>query len=297
MRLLTLAAAALATLTTASPVVVSPVNSTDSATVTSDNTLNATTHGVLASTTSSNPLTLEIVNNYAGTDTINAYISGHDTDGNVVLLNTAGSFYYPSTSSSTPEAFTANIALPLNAYGETTTITIPDSIISGRIWLAVGDLTFYVLNNGANALVEPSFANSADASAGIKWGFLEFNYASDSIYANLSFVDFVGLILGMSLTLSTGAVQTVKGLLAGSVQSICDEMQEQAASDGMPWDEMCVTDDSGNALRILSTNIYQSVNSAGMSDYFTDYIDQVVSSAAASLSRATGSPSIVIAGD
>jgi hypothetical protein len=276
-----LAAASLASLITlshASPLIVSPGTSGD-LTVGADNTLNGTaSHSPLSTT---NPLSVSLVNNYVGTDTINVYVSGMDVNDAVVLLSTTGEWYYPDPAgSSTTVEVTASLAHAMGAYGETTTIILPDYISSGRIWVAVGELKFYSLLNdlGVTSLVEPSFTNPSDPSANTKWGFVELTNDSGGIYANLSFLDFVGLVLGMSLKLADNTVQVVKGLLPGSVANVCNAMKTQAASDGQPWDSMCVTDKSGNPLRILSPNQYMTITPGAMTDFYTDYVDDVVSS-------------------
>ncbi|KAH8647230.1 hypothetical protein BX600DRAFT_420334 [Xylariales sp. PMI_506] len=263
--------------TAAAPLVAHPGTVQDLI-ITANNTVNATVNAPAAVTTDGEALTVSIYNNYEGTTTLNAYVSGLDSNGAVIMLSSSGSWYYPTNSgSTTPVLITADIAIPMNAYGETTTITLPSYVSSGRIWVAVGELQFFtvIAATGAVSLVEPSFANPSDPSAGVKWGFFELTNNDGGIYANLSFVDFIGLVMGVTLTLGDGSTQTAKGLAAGSLQNICNDLNAQSAVDGQAWGEMCVTDSSGNALRVLSPNIYNSVYPSTMVDYYTDYIDQV----------------------
>ncbi|KAI1385842.1 uncharacterized protein F4822DRAFT_414289 [Hypoxylon trugodes] len=166
----------------------------------------------------------------------------------------------------------------MSAQGQTTEFTLPDSLSSGRVWVAEGELQFFSLvdANGVIQLVEPSAVNPSDPSAAVNWGFVELtNTAEGGIYANISFVDFVGLIMSMKLTLGSGETQTVSGLQSGVIPTICSELKDQAAADSQPWDKLCVTDSSGNALRILSPNQYASVDPTAFSTYYDDYIEQV----------------------
>ncbi|KAI0121301.1 hypothetical protein BJ170DRAFT_714582 [Xylariales sp. AK1849] len=272
-----LAIATLATLITTSlaiPIVVQPGNEEDLI-ITAENAMNGT--HVEDPVFSSNPLSISIINNLSSSSSLNAYVTGLDTNNAVVFLSPSGSWYYPDPSgATTPVLVKADIALTLNGYGETTEFTLPDYISSARVWVAEGSLSFYTVEaEGATQLVEPSFANPSDPSAAVNWGFVELTNNSGGIYANLSFVDFVGLVMGMSLTLGSGEVQKVQGLKQGAVSSICSDLKSQTAVDGQPWDKMCVTDTSGNPLRVLAPNIYMDINTGAMEDYWDDYVDQV----------------------
>ncbi|KAI8947783.1 glycoside hydrolase family 64 protein [Xylaria longipes] len=219
---------------------------------------------------------ISIVNNFD--NGMYMYISGRDSSGVPCLLGANGQFVYPQADGTgVPQEIVANIAFPLNAKGQTTTVTLPQALISARIWFAHGQLKFYTVRdgNGVSAVVEPSAANPADPSAGIEWGFIEFNYDGTSIYANISFVDFVGIPLGMGLTLSTGEQQIVQGLQAGAVDNICNGVKSQASADGQIWDRLCTTTSSGQALRVLSPNLYTSSNPGAFGNYFDSYVDQV----------------------
>lgn len=273
------------------PVKVTPGGAQDII-ITKQDTLNGTFKGTSAGTeqsiqtvaaAASAALPLEIVNNFAGATSgeINAYVTGLDTSGNVVFLQADGSFYYPSgTTSSVPVQITADIGIPISGEGTTTTITIPDYISSGRVYLAVGSLEFFVVDNGSGgaALVQPSAVNPSDPSADVNWGFIELTNTEDGgLYTNISYVDFIGLILGMSLTGTDGSVQSALGLTSDAVSTICADLVAQTASDGQPWASLCQTDTAGNYIRVLSPNDYVSTDSSAFSDYFTDYISEVYS--------------------
>jgi hypothetical protein len=250
--------------------------------ITDKNTLNGTLMGdafVPAASSSFSPLTFSFKNTYKGGN-LNAYITGLDSTGAIVLLRSDGTFFRPgATNSKTPVRITAaNLAISLGGNGQTTNIVLPQSISSGRVWVSEGQLSFFTVlaGDGTTGLVQPSFADPNDPSATVNWGFIELTVGDDNtIWANLSFVDFVGFVMGMSVTYADGSTQTVPGLKAGSVTSICNDMKSQAASDGQPWDKMCVTDGNGKALRILAPNIYHSINPSSMASYYTSYVDQV----------------------
>ncbi|KAI6086386.1 glycoside hydrolase family 64 protein [Hypoxylon rubiginosum] len=258
------------------PIVVSSGTVSDIV-ITKENTVNGT-HAPASPAAGSNPLTISLVNNFGGGQ-LNVYVSGLDVNGAVVLLGANGAWYYPNPAGSqVPVAIDAGVAHAMNAEGQTTQITLPDFLSSGRIWVAEGELQFFTVAaaDGSAQLVEPSAANPSDPSAAVNWGFVEFtNTEKGGIYANISFVDFVGLVFGMTLTLGSGEVQTVKGLQQNAVATICDELKTQAASDGQPWDKLCVVDSSGKPLRILNPNLYLSMAPTAFSGYYDSYIDQV----------------------
>ncbi|EME44110.1 glycoside hydrolase family 64 protein [Dothistroma septosporum NZE10] len=259
--------------------------------ITKENTLNATSSqpvtnsttgarakGNILSVQANSRLPLALVNNMGGA--VNAYVTGLDPSGKVVFVQSNGQFYYPPCDASytTPREVTGPIAIPLNtAQGSTVTVTLPDYISSARIWFAQGSLHFYSVWNPATnspSQVQPSFANPQDPSAGINWGFVELTNNSGGLYANLSFVDFVGLALGMSMRAGSGVTTTVRGLRTGSVSTICNALQSQQSSDGQPWASLCQSDGNG-PLRVVAPNIYVSSGNGAFSNYFTSYIDQV----------------------
>ena len=245
---------------------------------TSNTTVNATAPAPESSSSpSGGQLQLSLVNNF-GNGNINAYVTGLDASGQLVLLQPDGSWYYPSADgATTPQAITANVAIALKPEGQTTELTLPSYISSGRVWFAAGSLQFFVVAGptGGPSLVEPSSVNPSDPSAAIDWGFVELTYTEDGgLYANISYVDFVGLPLGMSLTGSYGT-QTAMGVRATAIASICNDLATQSKQDGQPWGDLCIQDSSGKPLRVIAPGDYISVNSDAFSGYFDDYIEQV----------------------
>ncbi|KAI0150506.1 glycoside hydrolase family 64 protein [Xylariaceae sp. FL1272] len=265
---LSLAVATVATFITSSvavPIVVHPGNVNDIV-ITADNTM-----------TQRNPLQLDIVNNY-GSDGMYVYVDGKDANNVPCILGTDGTFFYPNAAGSeVPIAINASIATPLGAMGSTTTVTVPDFLQSARIWVSDGQLTFYTVSDsmGGSAIVEPAVTNPEDPSASVPWGFVEFNFFNGTVYANISYVDWVGLAMGMALTLASGETQTVPGLSSDALDAICNDLKAQDALDSAGWSNLCVADANGKTLRVLSPNLYLSANPTAFETYYEDYISQV----------------------
>lgn len=197
------------------------------------------------------------------------------------MLKPDGTFYYPSSrpGQAIPQLINANIAIPLGNKGSTTRITVPGYISSARIWFAEGDLRFYtVWSVGTNgpSLVEPSAINPADPSSSVNWGFVELtSNEAGGLYANISYVDFVGLVLGMSMQAGDGGIQSAKGLHPNAVSAICKSLVAQTAKDGMPWSDLCQATKAGKPLRVIAPIDYISLHPNAFQSYFTKYVDQV----------------------
>ena len=273
----------------AAPIItVSPGSVTD-ITITSENTINATApapangsvsvHTFLA-TPSTERLPLALVNNFPGAQ-INAYITGLDSQDRLVMLTPDGNFFYPSCEpgEQIPQPVNANVAIPLGPQGSTTSITIPSYITAARIWFAAGKLHFYTTwREGATgpSLTSPSANNPEDPSSVVSWGFVELtNNETGGLYANLSYVDFVGLVLGMSMVAGDGSIQTAQGLHANAIPVICQMLVDQTAKDGQPWSDLCQAAAPGLPLRIIAPIDYISVKPDAFQSYYTNYIDQV----------------------
>lgn len=271
-------------------ITVSPGTASDIV-ITKDNTLNATAptpsdltveaHSLAtAATSTTERLPLDLVNNFSGGQ-INAYVTGLDTENRLVMLMPDGAFYYPSAQPGqvTPQLIDAAVVIPLGPKGSTTRITIPGYISAARIYFAEGNLSFYTVwseGNKGPSLVQPSAANPKDPSSSVNWGFVELtNNASGGLYANISYVDFVALVLGMSMQTTDGAIQAAKGLHPNAVSAICQSLVTQEAKDGMPWSDLCQASPSGQPLRIMAPIDYASSDPGVFGTYYTSYVDQV----------------------
>jgi hypothetical protein len=224
-------------------------------------------------------LPLKLVNNLGG-ENLKCYIAGTDSDGKVVFLGSDASLIYPTSGGSAePVPIADPIAITMPAQGETFEITIPIAFSSGRVYFSEGDLAFYMVatGNGGEGLVQPSINNAADPSVDLNWGFVELTLTEDGVvWANISYVDFVGIIMSMTLNEKDGKVQEVVGLAADGVQAVCDGLLAQGDADGRPWGAMCLTNKEGGApLRVVSPEDYEAIAGGGFEDYWTSYVDEV----------------------
>lgn len=225
---------------------------------------------------STNTLNIALVNSFAAGTTVYATVSGRAIDHNnaLVLLQSDGRTpYYPASPSSTMSALGQNVAIKLGGTGSTTNLTVPH-IAGGRIYFSLGQPLKFFINPGP-ALVEPSVANPADPNIHIDWGFCEFTFNSDQLYANISYVDFVSdIAIGLNLTTVNSGTQTVRGLMPKGLTNIASALRAQTASDGQPWDKLIVNS-QGRNIRVLSPNLGRVGNGSLFNGYFEPYVDQV----------------------
>lgn len=223
-------------------------------------------------------LDIEIVNNFDG-GKINMYIHALDPDERVVFIGADGNLIYPSSGgSATPVEITDDLAIPLPAKGETHKVTLPLALHSGRIYFAEGDLPFFMViaGGGKDGLVQPSIHNLQDPSAGLNYAFSEFTLTPEGvIWSNISFVDFVGLIISMYLRATDGNVQEVIGLPGDSVPKICNDLIAQGQRDGKKWPAHCIAHPDGTPFRVLSPEAFKHVDPSAFAGYYEEYVDQV----------------------
>ncbi|KAI9715616.1 MAG: hypothetical protein M1828_000759 [Chrysothrix sp. TS-e1954] len=283
-------------LTNALPTVLHPVP--HEFVVTQNNTINSTSvhrgKSDVAAKAPSTPLPLTFVHNLAGSSKVNAYVTGTDGDGAAFFLQADGIPYYPTNPAAgiPPTTITQNIAIPLNVEGQSVTIGLPNYITSGRIYFSAGTLTFATNYGPSGAvIVAPSFTNSADPNADANYGFVEFTWTAEAgIYSNLSYVDFIGLVISQMLDTASNGQCVVKGLPANAVNTVCDALKEQAKADGQAWDKSCQTDSSGTPIRVLAPLHLAEVDQSALSTYFDAYVNQV-------WSHYTSNKLIITAGD
>ena len=140
--------------------------------------------------------------NSAGRGQVNAYLTGLDSDGRVVFVKANGVLIYPSSRGSpVPVPIDEDISISLPGQGGALEMTLPITITSGRVYFSEGKLNFFMVKTpNGDGVVQPSPTNMRDRSAGVSWGFVEMTYTKDEeLFANISYVDFVGLILSMVL--------------------------------------------------------------------------------------------------
>ncbi|WKT54396.1 Beta-1,3-glucanase, N-terminal, subdomain 2 [Fusarium oxysporum f. sp. vasinfectum] len=188
-----------------------------------------------------------------------------------------GKLIYPDARGSRlPVKVTNDVAISLPSKGESLSITLPSFIRSGRIYFSNGDLQFFVVDIGdGNSLVQPSVTNLRDPNANVSWGFVEFTYIRNLLYANISYVDFVGLVLGMTLVAKDGCTQTTAGLEADAVIKICDDLSKQRKLDNHKWTSLCIADTAGKPIRVLSPGNQHDVDPEIFGSYWKTYVDRV----------------------
>jgi hypothetical protein len=221
---------------------------------------------------------LEFINNFSG-GPIKAYISGLDSNNKVVFVKPDGSLLYPTARGSpTPvEVSNDDIAIRLPPRGGKFKLNIPP-LSSGRVYFAEGSLRFFMVRtDDGEGVVQPSASNLADPSVETNWGFVEFTYnPNGSVFANISYVDFVGFLLSMALTTKDGtASQVTKGLSADAVGAICSGLASQGKRDQRNWGAMCIASRSGVPIRVLSPNSYHEIRPEVFADYWKNYVDNV----------------------
>ncbi|KAI1403971.1 glycoside hydrolase family 64 protein [Hypoxylon fuscum] len=225
-----------------------------------------------------NPTTEIAVVNNTGSSEAYAYITGLDINNNnaPMFMQSDGKTVYRPASPSEPQTKLAtDIAISLGAAGTTTSVTIPQ-IAGGRIWFSTGSTKLTFLLNPGPSVVEPSVTNSADANYNIQWGFCEFTYNAQQLFVNISYVDFVSpLPIALQLKNTAGTVQTVQGLPAGGLDTVCDKLTQQNAADGAGWDKLVVKGPDGKNLRALSPNSGRVADSTLFDAYYQPYVDQV----------------------
>ncbi|GKU11600.1 unnamed protein product, partial [Fusarium langsethiae] len=206
-----------------------------------------------------------------------AYVSGLDADGKVFFVRDNGELVYPKSKEiHVASEITEDIALHLGPQDQPREVPLPSYIRSGRVYFADSDLRFFVVNKGdGDSVVQPSVTNLQDPNANVNWGFVELTYMNDSLYANISYVDFVGIVLGMMLTERDGNTQTTAGLVADAVTKICDDLVKQKKNDGRDWATLCVANAEGRPVRVLSPGNRHDLDSQLFGNYWDAYVNQV----------------------
>ncbi|WAL63293.1 glycoside hydrolase family 64 protein [Amycolatopsis cynarae] len=205
--------------------------------------------------------TLNLVNE-AGSASVYATVTGTAPDGRLVLLKADGTPYYPASPASTLTPLPEDCALAVGAGRQ---VSVP-KMAGARIYVSTGEPLDFFLNPGP-ALVHPSFLNTSDPNFTRNWSFAEFTFDDIQLYANISYVDFAGLPLGLSLTTASSGTRTVAGLPSGSVAPIAAELTAQGAN----WAQLVQNGPDGRVLRVLSAHHRPEA----FSGYLDGYLDQV----------------------
>ena len=202
------------------------------------------------------PPTLQIaLQNQTSSTQVWAYITGSAIDNNsaLFLLQSDGQTpYYPSSPSQNGAPLATSCAIALGNPGSTRTVTIP-RIAGGRVWFSVDNQLTFLLNPGnpSPGLVEPSVTNSSDPNINTNFGFCEFTFNSDQLYANISYVDFAAIPIALTLTSSGGQPQHISGMPQNGLSQLAAQLRQQDANDGAGWSKLIVNGPNGQPLRVV----------------------------------------------
>ncbi|MFB9903636.1 glycoside hydrolase family 64 protein [Allokutzneria oryzae] len=234
---------------------------------------NAATGAVSRAAAVPEKFTLRLVNN-SGAGSAYAYVIGTTIEepGKLIVVRPDGSSYFPPNPSQEGTPLGEDCAIPLGASGSTKEIEVP-RMKGARAYIVTDSKLDFFVNPGPSgpALVSPSFLNTSDANYKRNWSFAEFTFNDRELYANISYVDFVSIPIGISLTTLGGQEQKVAGLPGGALDSIAQELKAQAASEGTKWDQLIQTGPDGRPLRVVSAH-YKAAEFQG---YLEGYIDEV----------------------
>ena len=227
--------------------------------------------------TAQGPTLTIALQNQTTSGTVYAYITGRAIDnGNswFLLRSDAITPYYPASPSSIMQPLGADCAIRLGSPGSTIQAQIPH-IAGGRIWFSIGQPLTFFLNPGP-ALVEPSVTNSSDPNAQLDWGFAEFTWNADQLYANISYVDFVSIPVALTLNTRNSGTMHVSGMSPSGLQQIANSLRQQRQRDGRPWDRLIINRAGTNQiLRILSPNQGLVTDANMFSGYYDGYVNEV----------------------
>ena len=123
--------------------------------------------------------------------------------------------------------------------------------------------------------MEPSVTNPGDENFKKDWGFMEFTFNADQVYANVSFVDFVSIPVSLKLVCGGGEEKVVKGLRKDGLVELAKGLEEQRKKDGEGWDKLIVKDKDEGVLRVLSPNQAIVMDGKLLEGYYDTYISKV----------------------
>lgn len=220
-------------------------------------------------------LDVDLVNTVSSQQ-VHAYVLGLDpAQGNswAFLRSDGSTLYHPPSPSAPGAPLGADCAIALNAPGGTPRRIRLPYLSSGRIYFSVGRELVFRINPGPGIAL-PSVSNPTDPNIATAYGFCEFTYGPDQLYANISYVDFAAVPIAFDLTAGS-ARQHVSGLPAGGLESAANALRTQAAADGGDWARLIVPDPAGRTLRILSPNTAISADPSLFNGYLDGYLTAV----------------------
>jgi hypothetical protein len=222
-------------------------------------------------------LDIDLINNINSSNVI-AVVSGLNEAGELILLDENNQWFYPKAEGAEGDKtpLPDSVKRKLGPKDSKTTLKLPDYIYSARVWFADGDLAMFVVKTPTGqGLAEPSPFNMDDPNKDLNWGFAELTNSKEwGLYANLSFVDFVGMALGLKLRRHGNDTTEVKGVPTGGKHKVCNDLVDQAKKDGQPWDQLCINNAEGQLMRVLSPAGQISIDKTAFQDYWYPYTNE-----------------------
>jgi len=218
-------------------------------------------------------LAVDLINRRAGKSLFAHFMGLEQTTGRWFFLAADGrTRVYPGSPTAPMTPLSRSVGIPLAAAGTRKSVTIP-AMSSGRVYFSVGRALKFFVNPGGG-IATPSVANPADANADLEWAFCELTLDANGLYANLSFVDFVSVAIGLTLDTATGQ-QAVGGLTATGLQKVATGLTSQAAKDNPGWRDLIVST-QGKVVRVLSPNLARELQAwtGRLEGYLNPYIEQ-----------------------
>lgn len=213
------------------------------------------------------------LHNSVNADNVHAYVTGTGLQrGTLFFLRADGKTpYYPANPSSPGTPLAHDCAIKLGNAGSSAKVTVPH-LKSARIYFVIGKLHFS-LNPGGDgpALVQPSPTDSENHD--VNWSFAEFTWDLDRMYANISFVDFVGLPIALTLKTTSGGTQHVAGLPADGIAAVCKKLEH--VGENSDWAKLVMKTKQGHYLRAISPNNGMVLHPGLFKGYYEKYVDNV----------------------
>ncbi|KAI0535856.1 hypothetical protein GGR58DRAFT_515013 [Xylaria digitata] len=163
-----------------------------------------------------------------------------------------------------------------------TSFKTPGAVNSGRIYIVVdGHLNFH--SNQDRQIFQPDPHNPIDITHQELWNFIELTHTKDpnngdeNMIVNLSFVDWVSLPSGISITSQNqnGSVESVAvgGFESNGLVKVCEAL---SALDGF-WPKLCMRAADRTPIRVMSPEKYLSIHSddKDAAKYYEPYINRV----------------------
>lgn len=221
-----------------------------------------------ASITAGSSLEIKIIN--SASDKMYAYITGNEYNNGkgVVYQNGADGWYYP-THSGVVDTVSNNLTIEVGANSDET-VTLTGNLTSGRVYIGAKKMTFTADSSGH--VLAPSPADKNDANYDFAWSIAELTWSNGELTSDISYVDSVGLALGMKVTTTDGKELYDAGLPAGSLEKVCDELT--AVSDD--WGDLCIKGSDGKLVRAVAPSKFVNDNTPGsLKTLYDSYIDDV----------------------